>query len=107
VKINLKYRNAGRPSYGYWIDGLRPNEILHPANQLNTALITGACLTRIDLVLAASVVEEAHFLRQVPKRIIRLLQAESGHNDGISFPFLSAGLLTVTTSGTGFLDVIF
>jgi sodium/hydrogen antiporter len=63
-----------------------------------TALIIGACLTRTDLVLAASVVGEAHFLRRVPKRIIQLLQAGSGCNDGTSFPFLSAGLLAITTS---------
>ena len=66
-----------------------------------TALITGACLILTDLVLAASVVGEAHFLWRVPKRIIQLLQAESGRNDGISFPFLSVGLPAVTISKTG------
>jgi hypothetical protein len=35
-----------------------------------------------------------HACRQVPKRIKQLLQAESGCNDGILFPFLYAGSKT-------------
>jgi hypothetical protein len=34
MKINFKYRNAARSGHGYWVDGLCPDEILHPANQL-------------------------------------------------------------------------
>jgi sodium/hydrogen antiporter len=55
----------------------------------------------------------SHFSQRVPKRIKQLLQAESGCNDGTSFPFLYIGLLAVTESTAGmglkdwFLDVIF
>lgn len=78
-----------------------------------TALIVAACLTPTDPVLAASVVGESHFSQRVPKRIKQILQAESGCNDGVSFPFLYVGLLAVTksTAAMGFkdwlLDVIF
>lgn len=81
--------------------------------KFTTALIVAACLTPTDPVLAASVVGEAHFSSRVPARLRRLLSAESGCNDGISFPFLYAGLLAVTSSTTQmgvkdwFLDVIF
>lgn len=43
------------------------------------ALIIGACLTPTDLVLAASVVGEAHFLQRVPNG--------SGCNDSYHFNF--------------------
>jgi NhaP-type Na+/H+ or K+/H+ antiporter len=69
--------------------------------KFTTALIIAACLTPTDPVLAASVVGESRFSQRVPKRIKQLLQAESGCNDGISFPFLYAGLLAVTTSTAG------
>ena len=79
----------------------------------DTALIIAACLSPTDPVLAASVVGESVFSQRVPKRIKQLLQAESGCNDGISFPFLYVGLLAVTKSTAGMaikdwlLDVIF
>ncbi len=81
--------------------------------KFTTALIVAACLTPTDPVLAASVVGEARFSQRIPQRIRHLLSAESGCNDGISFPFLYAGLLAVTRSTAGesvkewFLDVIF
>jgi sodium/hydrogen antiporter len=81
--------------------------------KFTTALIIAACLTPTDPILAASVVGESHFSQRVPKRIKQLLQAESGCNDGVSYPFLYAALLAVTTSTVGmgikdwFLQVIF
>ncbi|GAD98723.1 Na(+)/H(+) antiporter [Paecilomyces variotii No. 5] len=53
------------------------------------ALIMSACLTPTDPVLAASVLESSE---DMPARIKRLLSAESGSNDGVSFPFLYIGL---------------
>ncbi|ERF70587.1 hypothetical protein EPUS_02453 [Endocarpon pusillum Z07020] len=80
--------------------------------KFTTALIIGACLTPTDPVLSASVLGEAKFSQRIPKRLRHLLSAESGCNDGISFPLLYAGLLAVTKPTAGdavkdwFLDVI-
>ncbi|CAA9962742.1 Na antiporter 2 [Pyrenophora teres f. maculata] len=57
-----------------------------------TAMTIAACLTPTDPVLAASVLSNSQFSTRVPKRIRDLLSAESGCNDGISFPFLYIGL---------------
>lgn len=79
---------------------------------VTTALITAACLTPTDPVLSASVLGEAKFSSRVPKRLRNLLSAESGCNDGTSFPFLYAGLFAVTKTtkaegiGSWLLDVI-
>ena len=53
-----------------------------------TALMVSACLTPTDPVLAASIVSNSQFSERVPSRIKHLISAESGCNDGISFPFL-------------------
>lgn len=80
--------------------------------KFTTALIVAACLTPTDPVLSASVLGEARFSQRVPKRIRHLLSAESGCNDGVSYPFLYFGLLAVTKATTGeavkdfFLEVI-
>ncbi|KAF2642524.1 Na/H antiporter-like protein [Massarina eburnea CBS 473.64] len=66
-----------------------------------TALIISACLTPTDPVLAASVLSNSQFSTRVPKRIRDLLSAESGCNDGVSFPFLYVGLCILTRSTTG------
>lgn len=67
-----------------------------------TALIVGACLTPTDPVLSASVLSGSKFSGRVPKRLRHLLSAESGCNDGVSFPFLYIGIVLLiysTTSG--------
>jgi sodium/hydrogen antiporter len=66
-----------------------------------TAMIISACLTPTDPVLAASVLANSHFSTRVPKRIRDLLSAESGCNDGVSFPFLYIGLSILTRSTVG------
>lgn len=66
-----------------------------------TALIISACLTPTDPVLAASVLANSVFSTRVPKRVRDLLAAESGCNDGVSFPFLYAGLSVLTRSSVG------
>lgn len=65
-----------------------------------TALIISACLTPTDPVLAASVLANSQFSMRIPKRIRDLLSAESGCNDGVSFPFLYVGLSILTRSTT-------
>ena len=66
-----------------------------------TALIISACLAPTDPVLAASVLAESSFSRRVPRRLRHMLSAESGCNDGISFPFLYIGLLLLVEPTTG------
>jgi NhaP-type Na+/H+ or K+/H+ antiporter len=63
-----------------------------------TALTIAACLTPTDPVLAASVLSNSQFSTRVPKRVRDLLSAESGVNDGVSFPFLFLGLSILTRS---------
>ncbi|KAK5087719.1 hypothetical protein LTR70_006820 [Exophiala xenobiotica] len=77
-----------------------------------TAFIIAATLTPTDPVLSASVLGEAKFSTRVPRRIRRILAAESGCNDGTAFPFVYAAVLAVTQTSTAdwakefFLDVI-
>ncbi|KAH7135750.1 ORMDL family-domain-containing protein [Dendryphion nanum] len=63
-----------------------------------TALTISACLTPTDPVLAASILANSQFSTRVPKRIRDLLSAESGCNDGVSFPFIYVGLCILTRS---------
>lgn len=56
------------------------------------ALIIGACLTPTDPVLASSILTNSQFSTRIPKRLRDMLSAESGCNDGVSFPFLYIGL---------------
>jgi NhaP-type Na+/H+ or K+/H+ antiporter len=66
-----------------------------------TALVVSACLTPTDPVLAASILSNSQFSDRVPKRIKDMLSAESGCNDGISFPFLYVGLSILTNASAG------
>ena len=66
-----------------------------------TAMIISACLAPTDPVLAASVLAESTFSRRVPRRLRHMLSAESGCNDGVSFPFLYIGVLFLIEETTG------
>ncbi|KAF2096559.1 Na/H antiporter-like protein [Rhizodiscina lignyota] len=57
-----------------------------------TALVISACLTPTDPVLASSVLGNSVFSERIPRHIKNMLSAESGCNDGTSFPFLYIGL---------------
>jgi NhaP-type Na+/H+ or K+/H+ antiporter len=52
-------------------------------------------------VLAASILSNSQFSTRVPKRIKDMLSAESGCNDGISFPFLFIGLALLKNRTVG------
>lgn len=62
------------------------------------ALVIAACLTPTDPVLASSVLSNSQFSTRVPRRLRNLLSAESGCNDGSSFPYLYIGLSLLTAS---------
>lgn len=65
------------------------------------ALIVAACLTPTDPVLAASILSNSQFSSRVPQRLRNLLSAETGCNDGTSFPFLYIGIYIIITSNFG------
>ncbi|MCJ1478785.1 hypothetical protein MMC13_007469 [Lambiella insularis] len=68
---------------------------------ITTALIVSACLTPTDPVLAASVLSNSRFSNRVPRRIRHMLSAESASNDGVSFPFLYAGIFPLIGATVG------
>ena len=86
-------------SFSWLITALFTYLILNTS--VTTALIISACLAPTDPVLAASVLAESRFSNRVPRRLKYLLSAESGCNDGVSFPFLYAGLYPVIKATTG------
>ncbi|KAF2149885.1 Sodium/hydrogen exchanger [Myriangium duriaei CBS 260.36] len=66
-----------------------------------TALVISACLTPTDPVLSASILSNSQFSSRVPSRIRNMLAAESGCNDGVSFPFLYVGLYALLNNNFG------
>ena len=73
--------------------------VLH--TKFTTAMVISACLAPTDPVLAAAVLAESTFSVRVPSRLKHLLSAESGCNDGVSFPFLYIGLLLLVEDTYG------
>ncbi|KAF4547414.1 Na(+)/H(+) antiporter-like protein [Elsinoe fawcettii] len=67
----------------------------------STALTIAACLTPTDPVLAASILSNSQFSSRVPKRIKNLISAETGCNDGVSFPFLYIGIFALLDTNLG------
>lgn len=86
-------------TFSWAITGLFVKLVL--GTQWPTAFIISACLAPTDPVLAASVLAESTFSRRVPRRIRHMLSAESGCNDGVSFPFLYIGVLCLTEPTAG------
>jgi len=74
--------------------------LLFPGISLGVALLIGAALAPTDAALGQPVVTN----RAVPARIRRLLNAESGLNDGIATPFVILALALATAEGTGLSD---
>jgi NhaP-type Na+/H+ or K+/H+ antiporter len=66
-----------------------------------SASVIAATLTPTDPVLASSILSNSQFSTRIPRRIKHLLSAESGCNDGVSFPFLYIGLYLLTKSSAG------
>jgi len=86
-------------TFSWLITGLFTKLVLQ--TKWTTALIISACLAPTDPVLAASVLAESAFSRRVPRRLRHLLSAESGCNDGVSFPFLYIGLYFLIETSPG------
>ncbi len=71
--------------------------LLFPGTPLGIAMLIGAALAPTDAALGQPVVTNP----VVPARIRRLLNVESGLNDGIATPFVFLALALSTTEGTG------
>jgi sodium/hydrogen antiporter len=71
--------------------------LLFPGISLGLALLIGSSLAPTDAALGQPVVANHH----VPARIRRLLNVESGLNDGIATPFVLLGVALATAEATG------
>jgi sodium/hydrogen antiporter len=71
--------------------------LLFPGISLGLALLIGAALAPTDAALGQPVVTNT----AVPARIRRVLNVESGLNDGIATPFVFLALTIVTTEASG------
>jgi NhaP-type Na+/H+ or K+/H+ antiporter len=71
--------------------------VLFPGVTLGLALLIGSALAPTDAALGQPVVTNA----VVPARIRRLLNVESGLNDGIATPFVLLGVALATAEATG------
>lgn len=70
---------------------------LFPGISLGVALLMGAILAPTDADLGHQVITD----RSVPARVRRLLNVESGLNDGIAAPVVSIGILLATAGDLG------
>ena len=52
------------------------------------ALAVGSCVTPTDPVLSASIVKGKFADKNIPKKLQKIIVAESGTNDGLGYPFL-------------------
>jgi NhaP-type Na+/H+ or K+/H+ antiporter len=71
--------------------------LLFPGISLGIALLIGAALAPTDAALGQAVVTNT----TVPARIRRILNVESGLNDGIATPFVFFALVLATSESTG------
>lgn len=75
--------------------GLVPNlSFLH-------ALAVGACVTPTDPVLSNSIVKGKFADKNIPRKLQRIIIAESGSNDGLGYPFLFLALYIIRYTGEG------
>ena len=78
-------------TWGWLITGTFIWWMVPPLNWLES-LACAACVTATDPVLASSVVGKGKFAKRIPKHLRDVLSAESGCNDGMSFPFVYLSL---------------
>ena len=71
--------------------------VLFPGVEAGVALLIGAALAPTDAALGQAVVTNT----AVPARVRRILNVESGLNDGIATPFVVLAIALATAEGTG------
>ena len=65
------------------------------------ALAVGSCVTPTDPVLSASIVKGKFADKNIPKKLQRIIIAESGANDGLGYPFLFIALYLIRYTHNG------
>ena len=65
------------------------------------ALAVGSCVTPTDPVLSASIVKGKFADQNIPKKLQRIITAESGANDGLGYPFLFIALYFIRYTHDG------
>ncbi|KAL5523797.1 hypothetical protein ACEPAG_7970 [Sanghuangporus baumii] len=73
---------------------------LFPALNFVSSLVTAACLTPTDPVLAIAIIGGRFARKHIPVHLSHLLIAESASNDGLAYPFLSISIYLATESST-------
>ncbi|KAK5070807.1 hypothetical protein LTS08_000454 [Lithohypha guttulata] len=63
------------------------------------SLAVGACVTPTDPVLSNSIVKGKFADKNIPKKLQRIVIAESGANDGLGYPFLFLALYIIRYNG--------
>ena len=65
------------------------------------ALAVGACVTPTDPVLSNSIVKGKFADKNIPRKLQRIIIAESGANDGLGYPFLFLALYIIKHAKNG------
>ena len=65
------------------------------------ALAVGSCVTPTDPVLSASIVKGKFADKNIPKKLQKIIVAESGTNDGLGYPFLFLPLYLIRYTHDG------
>lgn len=65
------------------------------------ALAVGSCVTPTDPVLSASIVKGKFADKHIPKKLQKIIIAESGTNDGLGYPFLFLPLYLIRYTHDG------
>lgn len=65
------------------------------------ALAVGSCVTPTDPVLSASIVKGKFADKNIPKKLQKIIVAESGANDGLGYPFLFLPLYLIRYTHDG------
>jgi len=65
------------------------------------ALAVGSCVTPTDPILSASIVKGKFADKNIPKKLQRIIIAESGTNDGLGYPFLFIALYLIKYTHDG------
>ncbi|KAM0798793.1 Sodium/hydrogen exchanger family-domain-containing protein [Usnea florida] len=65
------------------------------------ALAVGSCVTPTDPVLSASIVKGKFADKNIPKKLQKIITAESGTNDGLGYPFLFIALYLIRYTHDG------
>ncbi|KAH3671554.1 hypothetical protein OGAPHI_000257 [Ogataea philodendri] len=83
----------GAMVYGWLILSLIVWAVFHSIGlKFSDSLLVGATFVATDPVLAAAIVGKSKFAQRIRADVRNLIQAESGANDGLAFPFVTLSI---------------